>query len=205
MPRDVDKEKHSLLRSDWRQDIKEGIGTKESERKYRQYIRERILTGFYDITLINQYMRDDDIKQIFQRKNDRNSAGPNQDVDERKTMLKEHWVPARHMVALAWRGLRLNGMDKNEIFDRIFVRGIENGEADYTGVPHGRVESEIKFEKLEAVTNADDMDPVEKLQKEISLSGDDLQEITDRLSKHPDVDSIAGENIKGLVKEHLID
>jgi len=201
----VDHDQHSLLRSDWRQDLKDGIGTGEDERKYRQYIRERVQTGLYDIALLNQYMRDHDIKQVFRRENRASSAGPNQTIDERTPMLREHWVPSRHMVALTWRGLRLNGMDKNDIFEKIIVRGIEDGEADYAGVPHGRVESEINLTKLEAIDPEEDLDPVEKIQRGLSMSGDDFQEINDRLSEHPEVDSIAGENIKELVDEYLVD
>jgi hypothetical protein len=204
MPRDIDSEKHSLLRSDWRQDLKEGIGTSETDRKYRQYIRERVQTGFYDIALLNQYMREDDIKQIFHRENDSNAADPNQEMDERETMMKEHWVPARHMVALAWRGLRLNGMDKKDIFERIIVRGIEDGEADYVDVPHGRVESDLTLSKLEPVRLDENLDPIEKVEKGISLSGEDIQEIHNRLSDHPDVDSTLGENLVDLAKEHLV-
>jgi hypothetical protein len=205
MPRDIDDGQHSLLRADWREDIKDGIGPGETERKYRQYIRERVRTGLYDISLLNQYMRDDDIKRIFHRVNDGNGAGPNQDVDERAPMVQEHWIPARHMVALAWRGLRLNGMDKGDIFESVIVRGIEDAEADYAGVPHGRVESSIEFNKLEVHRDANEMDPVEKVKKGISPSGDDMQEIHNRLSNHPDVDSTLGENLIELTKKHLVD
>jgi len=205
MPSDIDREKYSLLRSDWREQIKEGIGSGEKERKHRQKIRERVQTGLYDFAWLNQYMRNDDIRQIFKRKNSGNAAEPNQDIDERATMLKTHWVAARHMVVFLWHGLRLNGMDKNDIFEKVIIRGIEDGESDYNGVPHGMVESKIRLDKLEAIEPNKDIDPVEKLQRGLSLSGDDLQEINDRLSKHPEVDSIIGENVKELVREHLID
>jgi hypothetical protein len=198
-------EQNSLLTAAFRKLITSDPEHSALERKNRNRMRKRVKQGLADICLLNQYARTDDIQQIFHKENNRNDAQPTQKVDGREEPVSNRWVAARHMVSLAWRGLRLNDVDKSVIFERVIVRGIEDAEADYKGVPHGRVESEIGFEKLRAVEDWDDLDPTEKIQKEISLSSDDFQEIHDRLSEHPEVDSLAGENIIDLAKDHLID
>lgn len=208
MGEDIDREQHSLLRSDWRMYLKEGLGTSDSERKLRERIRDRVVTGLYDCSIINQYARDEDIKQIFERLWDDGTENAEQSVlvnGEGRNLTETHFVAARAMISLAWRGLRLNGVDKDEIFEKVIVRGLEDAEADYQGVPYGRVESDISLQKLEAHTNVEDMDPVEKLQRGLSLSGEDLQTIHNRLSEHPDVDQTLGKNIHELAKEHLVD
>jgi len=201
MPKEIDRDKHSLLRSDWREYLKMGLGESEEARKTRERIRDRIRTGLYDVSIINQHARSDDIKQIFQRVNNANSAQGNQEVDGRDSKVKTHWVAARALVTLAWRGLRENEIDKDEIFENVIIRGIEDGEADYKGVPHGHVESDIAFNKLQAVeTNG--LLPVEKIERGLPLTGDEWKEVMELLNEELDRD-FRGENIVDLAKEHL--
>ena len=201
MPED---EQNSLLTTAFRKLIKSDPEHTALERKNRNRMRNRVKQGLSDICLLNQYARTDDIRQIFHREHGRNAAHPAQQVDGRQELLSNQWIPARHMIALAWRGLRLNGVDKNDIFERVIIRGIEDGEADYEGVPHGRVESDVEFNQLEAVKERG-IDPVEKWERGISLSSDDLREISDRLNEHPDVETIVGEDIGELIDQHLVD
>jgi len=201
MPED---EQNSLLTTAFRKLIKSDPEHTALERKNRNRMRNRVKQGLSDICLLNQYARTDDIRQIFHKENSRNAAHPAQQVDGRQELLSNQWIPARHMIALAWRGLRLNGVDKNDIFERVIIRGIEDGEADYEGVPHGRVESDVEFNQLEAVKEQG-IDPVEKWERGISLSSDDLREISDRLNEHPDVETIVGEDIGELIDQHLVD
>lgn len=208
MTGDINREQHSLLRSDWREYLKEGIGTSDSERKLRERIRDRVVTGLYDIAIINQHARNDDIRQIFERL----SADETENVEQselvngkERELTETHFVAARAMISLAWRGLRECGVDRDRIFDRVVIPGIEDAEADYQDVPHGRVESDISLRKLEAHANVEDMDPVEKFQRGLSLSAEDFQTFHDRLSEHPDVDETIGKNIYELVEEHLIE
>lgn len=175
------------------------------ERKQRARMRNRVENGLIDISLLNQHARPEDIRQIFHRENEGNAAHPEQDFDERPEAASNLWVFARHTVAFLWRGLRLNDVEKNTIFERVIIRGIEDGEADYAGVPHGWVDSDIRFNQLEVVEEADELDPVEKWQRDLSLSSDDFQEITERLSQHPEVESIAGEDIGELIDRYLVE
>lgn len=207
MGKEIDREQHSLLRSDWRAYLKQGVGTSDSERKLRERIRDRVVTGLYDCSIINQYARNDDIKQMFERLSNDGTENAEQSElvnGESRNLPETHFTAARAMVSLAWRGLRLNGLDKEEIFEKVIVRGVEDAEADYKGVPHGRVESDMKLNKLEPVTETG-IDPVEKWERGISLSGDDLREISDRLNDHPDVETIVGEDIGDLIDQHLVD
>lgn len=206
MPQDIDQDKHSLLRKDWRSDIEEGIGTTELERKYRERIRDRVRTGLHDICLLNQYARPEDIKQIFHRKNGGNGADSNQKfaADDRDVMRKSHWVAVNCMVAMAWRGLRANGMESKRIFERVIRPAIIEGEAKHKGVPQGNVEADIPFEKLEVHYDASEMDPVEKVERGLSLSGEEYGELMQRLDEKLDRDFL-GEDVRKLVAEHLVE
>lgn len=168
-------------------------------------MRNRVENGLIDVSLLNQHARPEDISQIFYRANEGNAAHPEQDIEERPEAASNQWVFARHLVAFMWRGLRLNDVEKDDIFERVILRGIEDGEADYAGVPHGWVESDIEFNRLEAVEEAAELDPVEKWQRDLSLSSDDFQEITERLSQHPEVETIVDENIGDLINRYLVE
>lgn len=208
MAKDIDRQQHSLLRSDWREYLKQGLGTSDSERKLRERIRDRVVTGLYDIAIINQYARDEDIKQIFERLSSHQTENAKQSDlvnGERRELTETHFVAAEALISLAWRGLRECGVDKDRIFHRVVVSGIEDAEADYQGVPHGRVESDISLNKLEAHTGVGSMDPVEKWQRDLSLSSEDFQILYDRLMEHPDVDETLDKDFHKLVKEHLIE
>lgn len=208
MSKDINREQHSLLRSDWRAYLKEGIGTSDAERKLRERLRDRVVTGLYDVAILNQYARDRDIKQIFKRLSNDETANVEQSElvnGEEMSLYETHFVAAKALVSLAWRGLRECGVDQQRIFDRVVVPGIESGEADCKGVPHGRVESNMSLTKLETHTGVENIDPVEKVERELALSGNDLQTLHNRLSQHPDVDEIIGKNIIELTKTHLID
>lgn len=208
MSKDINREQHSLLRSDWRAYLKEGIGTSEADRKLRERLRDRVVTGLYDVAILNQYARDRDIKQIFKRLSNDETANVEQSElvnGEEMSLYETHFIAAEALVSLAWRGLRECGVDQQQIFDRVVVPGIESGEADYKGVPHGRVESNMSLTKLETHTDVENMDPVEKVERGLALSGDDFQTLHNRLSQHPDVDETIGKNIIELTKTHLIE
>lgn len=200
-----DGRQNSLLTTAFRELIRSDPERTQQERKNRKRMRERVKEGLADVALLNQFARETDIEQIFRRKNNQNDAQPTQGVDRRQEILSNRWVAARHMIALAWRGLRLNGVDKDELFERVIVRGIEDGEADYSGVPHGRVESDIRLEELNAAQNWDELDPVEKWQRNLSLGGDDLRELQNRLSEHPEVESIVDGDMGELIDQYLVE
>lgn len=205
MGSEIDREQHSLLRADWREYIKEGLGTSDSERKLRERIRNRVVTGIHDILLLNNNARSEDIKQIFERLTDQTENSEQSDIvnGADRELRDTHFIPARGLVSLAWRGLRECGIDKSRIFDTVVVRGIENGEADYQNLPHGSIESDISLNILEAHPNLND--PLERWKRDLSMSGADFQELTNRLNEHPEVESIVGEDINELIEDYLIE
>ena len=208
MSKDINREQHSLLRSDWRAYLKEGIGTSEAERKLRERLRDRVVTGLYDVAILNQYARDRDIRQIFERLSDDETENTEQsDIvnGESRELHDTHFVAANALVSLAWRGLRECGVDQREIFDRVIVPSIETGEADYQGVSQNKVESDISLTELETHADVDDMDPLEKWKRGLGLSGNDYQTLHDRLSEHPDVDETLGKDIHVLIKKYLVE
>jgi len=200
---------NSLLTKKYRElierDAKEPV-TGQKARKYRNRMRKRVTQGLGDCAKLNQYARSSDIEKIFHRDDtDRRQYDNPKLPDEREDLLQCHWVSAMHMVSLLWRGLRLNGMDKQEIFKRAISDGIVWGEAEYKGVDMGVVEQDISLNKLEAHTDTDELEPLEKWKRGLALTGDDYQEITDRLHEHPDVDTVLGKDIHTLVEKHLIE
>lgn len=195
---------HSLLRKSWRTDIENGIGNGENERKYRERIRNRARVGLYDIAILNQYASSKDIELIFNDSDGHNAALPNELLPSDE-LRDTHWVPAMHMVSLLWRGLRSNGMDKQEVFRMAIRDGIVRGEAEYKQVDMSNVEYDLSLNTLEAHTDTDEFDPLEKWKRGLGLTGDEYQELTNKLSEHPEVDEIIGKELGTLIEKHLID
>jgi len=167
-----------------------------------------VVTGLYDIAILNQHARDRDIKQIFKRLSNDETANVEQSelVNGDSLELHEtHFVASRALVSFVWRGLRACGVDKQRIFKRVIVNGIKHGEADYEGVSHGTVEAKMGLETLETHAETEDMSPLEKVEKGLGLSGDDIQALHNQLSEHPDIDETIGKNIIDLAKTHLIE
>ncbi|MBP1922701.1 hypothetical protein J2751_001715 [Halorubrum alkaliphilum] len=207
MAGDINREQHSLLRSDWRAYLKEGLGTTDNDRKLRERIRDRVVTGLYDVAILNQYARDDDIKQIFGRlSNDLTENTEQSDIvnGEDRELPETHFVAASALVSLAWRGLRECGIDRDRIFNQVVVRSIERAEADYQGVPHGRIESDISLSKLETHGDVEEMDPIDKWKRGLGLTGEDLRTLHNRVSDHPEVETTSGEDIGELIDEYLV-
>jgi hypothetical protein len=194
------EDEYSLLRPLYRQYLRgeTDLKTSEDDRATRKRIRERVQLGLDDIPLLNQYAESRDIKQIFHREDDEYETGGNQQSPRegnRATLITANWVPVRHFVSMAWHGLRANGMDKDEIFEKVIVRGIEWGEAEYQGVEDSQIESRISLDKLEYHTDTSDMDPVEKWKRGLGLTPNDIKELDNRLPE--------GEDIGNLLEKHL--
>ena len=183
-------------------------------RQQRGRMRERVKLGLADFAFLNENARRRDVKQIFNREqtDDRptdmdiiRGDGKDKVPDKRDSVSKARWVLAYHNVAFLWYGLRLKGMSQDEIFRLVINKGIEQGEAQYEKVDRGSIESDISLNKLKTHRNKSELDPVEKFDRDLALTAEDMQEIHDRLSDHPDVDQIAGEDLNELIERHLID
>lgn len=184
----------SLLTPKYRDIVKNNPEPSDAVRTNRYKMRKRVVQGLHDMALLNQYARDDDIKQIFERK--RNDADDNRTQDytqlKKDPIHESHWVPARHIVALLWQGLRSNNMTQAEVFEKVIIAGIEKGEAQYRGASdRGIVESDISLNSLEIHWDKDKMDPLEKFRRELGLSGSDIRELSERVEEHPDVSTIS--------------
>jgi hypothetical protein len=199
------RDERSLLTESYREYLKEKPEKSDYQRKKRSRMRSRVRDGLMDISLLNQYARKDDIKQIFAEKNDHNGAIPDELIpDDLGELTQANCVHAMHMVALSWQGLRADNMDKEEIFKKVIRDGIIRGEAEYKGVDMGAIEHDIALNTLK-IHNKDELDPLEKLEHGLAMSGDDYQELQDRLSNHPDVDKIIDKDIRELSKKYLLD
>jgi len=194
----------SLLTKSYRELLENEPVTGETARQDRMRMRERVSLGLQDASHLNQYARNSDIKRIFHR-SDNSQREHSMIIDERGDYSKSHWVHAAHVVALAWRGLRLNGMDQQDIFERVIRWGIVNGEAEYLNMDSAAIESDMSLKTLKAHKNHDDMDPLKKWKHDLGLTSDDFQELMDRLSEHPDVEEVAGKEIGPLIENHLIE
>lgn len=196
--------KDSLLTDTYRKVLENEPVTGQKARQDRMRMRNRVTQGLHDCVKLNQNVRSSDIEKIFYR-DDTDQRQYDQLPDDRDDLMKAHWVPAMHMVSLFWLGLRENGMDKQEIFKKAIRDGIVWGEAEHKGVDMGAVEQDISLDKLEAHTDTDELEPLEKWKRGLALSGDEYQEITDSLSNHPEVDEIVGKDIGELIEKHLLE
>lgn len=200
-----EKEPHSLLNSLHKEYLEHHNQPGDGKTTLRQLIRDRVQRGLHDFVVLNQYARDTDIEQIFYRKDELHDTDGNESIpDTRDIMIQAHWVPVRHMIAFAWRGLRANGMEKQEIFERAIVPAIEEGEAEHKNSTRENVESEISLETLEVHRGVSQLEPLEKFDRGLALTGEEWQELYDQLNQELDRD-IRDENLNELIEEHLID
>lgn len=194
---------NSLLTKTYRELLKNEPVTGQKARQDRLRMRKRVTQGLKDISLLNQYARADDIERIFNRDESDKRSDPNTyEPDQRKKLLKSHWVHAMHMVSLLWHGLRLKGMEKEDLFEGVVCRGIARGEAKYKEVDTGDVQTDISFNTLEV--HPKEVDPLERWKRGLGLTNKDLQELHSQLSEHPEVDSIVGEDMGALIDEYLV-
>lgn len=192
------KAQRKLLKNDAKEPV-----TGQRARQDRMRMRKRVTQGLKDISVLNQYARAGDIERIFNREDTDERSDPNtHEPDTRDKYHKTHWVHAMNAVSLFWHGLRLKGMAKDVIFERVICRGIVKGEANFNKVSDASVESDISLNMLEV--QVDVTDPVEKWKLGLGLTGEDMQELHSRLSEHPEVDSLVGEDLGELIQEHLI-
>jgi len=195
-------------------EVIENTNKSETTRRQRKRMRDRVVLGLEDFAFLNQNAREKDIKQIFNRKQT-DTRPTNNDIvrvdgedlipDERDSVSKGRWVLSAHTVAFLWHGLRLKGMSQDDIFRLVITKGIEQGEAQHEGVSRGAVESDISLNKLEAHKDTDNMGALEKWKRDMGLTAEDMQELHEQVSNHPDVDDITGKNVNELIDEHLVE
>ncbi|THE65595.1 hypothetical protein D8Y22_06580 [Salinadaptatus halalkaliphilus] len=183
-------------------------------RDRRTKIRKRVRDGLYDFTYLNQYAKETDVRQIFDHKYE----VPNQvkgvehsDTEESKAAISSQmnvpgqFVPVRHMIQFAYRGMRANGMDADEFVNKILEPSIQKGEAKHKDVDRGQVECDLTLKTLEVHYDKGEMDPIEKWERGLGLSSDDIRTLHKRVSEHPEVEETLGRDIGELINKYLVD
>lgn len=207
MSNEIDGGQDSLLTDRYRETLKMQPESNNYVRDTRAKMRQRVRTGLYDFTYLNQYAEDRDIREIFDAKHEMSHRLKGEDPDAPDTRKEKlaadspspgQFVPVRHMIEFAYRGMRANGVGAQEFAENIIAPALMYGEAKHKSVEPGRVESKIDL-TLE-VHDPEGMDPVEKWKHDIPLSKEDFSELYDRL---PEVDP--DRKIGEQIREHLID
>jgi len=197
---------NSLLTPLYREYLENKPTKGDNQTTLRTRMRKRTIQGLQDIALLSQYARSDDIKQIFDRKSLDERTNGNYSLPDGPNMeFGTNFVLGMHMVALAWWGLRENDVDKRELFEKMVVWGIEYGEAKHKDVDMSRVESELPYGKVQAHTDVSGMDPLEKWERGIGLTSEDIGELHDRVSDHPDVNETLGKDLNELIETYLLE
>jgi hypothetical protein len=203
----IDGGQDSLLTERYRETLELQPESNNYVRDTRAKMRQRVRTGLYDFTYLNQYAEERDIKEIFDAKHvmsNRLKDGDPDVPDVRKEKLASdspfpgQFIPIRHMIEFAYRGMRANGVGPQEFAQSVLEPALMYGEAKHKSVDPARVESKIGL-TLE-VHDSEGMDPVEKWKHDVPLSKEDFSELYDRLPE-ADPDRKIGEQIR----EHLID
>lgn len=199
----VDFPENSLLNGPYREYLKSRDGYRaadghdSADRETRRRLRGRIRRGIADFNLLNHYIRDRDLKQIFDKRvldenelvpNRYNGPGgsePNPDVDRSDTAMAR--INVTHAIAVFWRGLRLIGNEPYEIMSRSIFRGVQLGEAEHKGVSP----SDVYFVHNEEngrvdvrVHDSADLDPIEKWSEGLPLTLEDKEELDRRILQY---------------------
>jgi hypothetical protein len=203
----IDGAQDSLLTDRYRETLEMQPESNKYVRDTRSKMRQRVRTGLYDFTYLNQYAEQRDIDEIFHLKHEipqRKGVEPDSPDTSKierisDTDLPGQFTPVRHIIEFVYRGMRSAGIDRQEFAEKVLAPALMYGEAKHKDVDPAIVESEIDL-TLEVHNNAEEMDPIEKWKHDVPLSKEEFAELYDRL---PEVE---GErDISAQIKEHLID
>lgn len=180
-----------------------------AEYQIRSNIRSRIGGALFEFKIINEYLSDRDLEQIFENwKSDMNEY-PDSIKSETQEPYYQIQMPANiseieSVLSLAYRGYMLNGMDANEFVDRVIEAGLQMAEADRKGAKKNQVTIDLELKELEVHTGTDELDPIEKFDKGIAMTWEEQQKLYNQLEEKLNRDislSEAGE----LIEEHLLE
>jgi len=178
--------------------------TDNAERVMRSKIRSRMKGALFEFYIINEYFSEKDLGLVFSEWESDLSQHP--ETGEVYTIdMMEQTKELDAIISMAYRGYRTHGMDQQEFTKRILQNALIQAEADRTGVSINNVTADLELNELKAFTDPNELDPVEKWNKGVALTKEDLQELNDRISEHPDVDKTIGKDLNELIEKYLID
>lgn len=198
--------KNSLLNEDQRRYLG-GVSDLdgEIERKFREHLRYRVRRGFADFTVLNQHLREDDIRQLFfgemfmrdvweppadiddLDEDDLNRREKKADIFE-KDSTGDMWgytgedddqtTPVgeiKQMIEFVYRGLRMQGMSPGEIYDMFWSFPIHDAEAKFQGVDRSKIWVHFDNDTFKAEVIEDELTPVEKWDRGMALDSKEVE------------------------------
>lgn len=190
------EEKDSLLKGDHRSYLENPLLEGDKDRKFRERMRNQVRRGLGDFFYLNRLMREDDIRQIFYGDFWRadifdQDSQSNRELNDLGVHQDSPILGVREMVEFAYRGLRLQGVSPAQIYKLVLRDAIRFGEAKHRDVEPRNIRVFWRGEgwggTLDVeVVEPDGMDPLEKWEKGMPLSGDDVKALQERGTFEPD-------------------
>jgi len=178
--------------------------TENAENKMRSDIRNRVAGVLEDVFWVND-LSNEDLKLIFKGANEITTKGTSiQTSKENRDILPGHEAGIDSLIALSCRGYMEHGIEPGEFTSSRVENGIEKAVADSKGYQPGRVSVDIET-SVTVHDEFDSLDALEKWDRNLRLTQEDMQELHSRLSEQPEVDKVAGEDLNDLIERHLID
>ena len=175
--------------------------TPNAENQTRSKIRKRFAGVLEDVFWINN-LSDKDLELIFKGVGEITTKGTTIDTSkECRDILPGHEAGIHSFIALSCRGYMQHDVGPSEFISSSVKSGVRKAVADKEDIKPSRVSVDIQT----SVT-IDDLDALEKWKRDgKGLTPEDMQELHEQVSNHPDVDDITGKNLNDLIDEHLVE
>jgi len=179
-----------------------GVDTeRESQRHYR--IRHKTLGALADLFTVGANLNNKNAKKLFKGAGNITTDGTTRNPpDSERDGLPGREPELSAIIALGCRGYKANDIDPEEFVSSVVKNGIEKGIADYKQISPGRVSVDLD---ASVTVHESDLDALEKWNRNIRLTQEDMQELISRVSNHTDVDDINDKDINELIDEHLVE
>ena len=200
-----ERDHRSSLLTDWHRTIvRENPDPNATVRKAREEMRKRARVGInHDFPLLNQYIRDDDIEQIFGEDLRYIPPTPHNEGME-PSDLNHEYVGVFHALQFFYRGLRARGMTDREFGDLV-RKSVKFAEAKYRDVPVKQinVSGDLSEEGLTVKYHEDydGLSPYEKLERGLTLADEDWATLRNDLLDRYNREELLGEDLLDLVDE----
>jgi hypothetical protein len=118
--------------------------------------------------------------------------------------MPEQTAGVSSILSMAYRGYRTHNMDSEEFTKSILEDALIKAESDRTDVSRNNVSADLELHELKAHPEPENLDTVEKWEKNLPLTREEQEQLYERVSDKVDR-KVSLSEVGELIEEHLID
>jgi hypothetical protein len=176
--------------------------TKNKERVLRFKIRSRVEGALFEFQILNDGISEKDLGLIFSEFESDIPQGGGGEIYN--ITMPEQTAGVSSILSMAYRGYRTHNMDSEEFTKSILENALIKAESDRTDVSRNNVSADLELHELKAHPEPENLDPVEKWEKNLPLTREEQEQLYERVSDKVDR-KVSLSEVGELIEEHLID